>query len=404
MTEELAVEAPAADPQIGTWGDLEYDHHSSKVAVAPYDLWASLRRECPVLHSNRYGGFWFVSRYEDVKRVLTEHEDFSAAMGVTLPREPMPMLPLEIDPPMQRQYRAILNPFLNPSESLKYEGYARETARAKLSTDIVDGRIDLAHFGETYAHTVTMRAVGFEGPDLIKLDAWCNILFGPERDGEPGQVAGAELMEFLNRAIDGRMGHDGPDDLLTAIANGDIDGRPLDRGEQLSLVVLLVFGGIHTTGAALTSALVWLADHPGDARRLRTTPELMQTAVEEFLRYASPVSHMRRTTTRDLEIDGCPIAAGQAIQFGIGSANHDETVFSSPEQIILDRRPNRHLAFGSGPHRCVGSHIGKLTVRVGLEEFLAAVASFEIEDHEAMTYFASEGRAITSAPARAVRA
>src|SRR5258708_4608389 len=130
----------------------------------------------------------------------------------------------------------------------------------------------------------------------------------------------------------------------------------------------------------------------------------MTTAVEEFVRYASPVSPMRRTTTRDLEIDGCPIAAGQAIQFGIGSANHDETVFESPEQVNLDRRPNRHLAFGSGPHRCVGSHIGKLTVRVGLEEFLAAVASFEIEDHEAMTYFASEGRAITSAPARVVLA
>ncbi|OLT23105.1 hypothetical protein BJF78_06880 [Pseudonocardia sp. CNS-139] len=404
MAEELTVESPAPGSQAAAWGDLQYDHRSSKVKVAPFDLWTSLRRECPVLHSDRYGGFWFVGRYEDVKRVMTEYENFSVTNGVTLPREPMLMLPLEVDPPLQRQYRAVLNPHLTPSEVLKYEDFARDLARTMLPREIRNGRIDLAHFGETFAHTVTMRALGFEGADLDRLDVWCGILFGPERDGDAGHRAGAELMEFIGLALDQRTGQAGPDDLLRAIANGEVDGRPLDRGEQLSLVVLLVFGGIHTTGAALTSALVWLADHPGDARRLRAQPDLMPTAVEEFVRYASPVSHMRRTTTRDVEIGGCPIGEGEAVQFGIASANHDETEFEAPDQVILDRRPNRHLGFGSGPHRCVGSHLGKLAVRVGLQEFLAAVSSFEIEDHESMTYFSSEGRAITHAPAFVVLA
>ncbi|MGC0367390.1 cytochrome P450 [Rhodococcus sp. 27YEA15] len=400
MIEERAVASLVADPEVGRWGGLQYDHHSSKVKVAPFDLWSSLRRECPVLHSDNYGGFWFLSRYDDVKRVLTDFEDFSAAEGATIPRTPLAMLPLEADPPIQRQYRSILNPYLTPAEVLKYEGFARELISTKLASEVVDGRIDLAHFGETYAHTVTMRAVGFDVADLSRLSAWCEILFGPERDSEAGQQAGADVMGFFNTALDARIGQDSSSNLLTAIANAEIDGRPLDRQEQTSLVLLLVFGGFHTTGSALTSALVWLADHPGDVDKLRADPDLMPTAIEEFVRYSSPVSHMRRTTTRDVEFNGCPVSAGQAVQFGIASANHDETVFESPDQVLLDRHPNRHLGFGSGPHRCLGSHLGKLVVRIGLEEFLAAVDTFEIEDHEAMIYFASEGRSITQVFAR----
>lgn len=401
MTEELTIDTDAEVPASadGTWGDLQYDHRSSKVKVDPFNLWSSLRRECPVLHSDRYDGFWFVSRHDDVRRVLTEYESFSAAEGVTIPREPMRLLPLEVDPPLQREYRAVLNPHLTPLAVTKYESYARDLARKMLAETVPNGHMDLAHFGETYAHTVTMRALGFEGDDLDRLDAWCVALFSPDREGESGHEAGAELMAFISLALDERTGENARDDLLSSIANADMDDRPLNRDEQMSLVVLLIFGGFHTTGSALTSALVWLADHPGDAKRLRESPELMPTAIEEFVRYTSPVSHMRRTTTEDVVISGCPIPAGEKVQFGIASANHDETAFEYPDEVIIDRRPNRHLGFGAGPHRCVGSHLGKLAVRIGLEEFLAAVGHFEIEDHQAMTYFASEGRAITHAPA-----
>jgi cytochrome P450 len=399
MTENLVDSARTGEQARPSWGGLQYDHRSSKVKVDPYNLWSRLRKECPVLHSDNYGGFWFVSRYEDTKRILTEPESFSAAQGVTLPREPMTMLPLEADPPAQRQYREILNPHLTPATVQRYEDFARSLARAMLAQALPAGQIDLAHFAEAYGHTVVMRALGFEESDLNKLDTWCAVLFSAERETEVGHRAGAELMEFMNAALEARAGAGARDDLLSAVANGDLGDRPVDRGEQLSMVSLLVFGGFHTTGSTLTSALVWLADHPADVERLRAEPELMPVAVEEFVRYASPISHMRRTTTRDVVVSGCPIPAGEAVQFGLASANHDETVFEAPEEVILDRRPNRHLGFGSGPHRCVGSHLGKLAIRVGLEEFFAAVARVEVEDHGALRYFASEGRGIIYAPA-----
>jgi cytochrome P450 len=164
------------------------------------------------------------------------------------------------------------------------------------------------------------------------------------------------------------------------------------------MLLLLTFGGLHTTGATLAGAIVWLADHPEDRARLTAEPELMTSAVEEFVRYVSPVTHMTRTAAKDVELGGCPIYKGERVMFGIGSANHDESVFQDPDVVVLDRHPNHHLGFGAGPHRCVGSHVGKLGVRVGLQEFLANFHDFEVTDHHLLRYSGGEGRGLLQAP------
>lgn len=146
---------------------------------------------------------------------------------------------------------------------------------------------------------------------------------------------------------------------------------------------------------------MWLAGHPEDRARLHREPMLMPTAVEEFIRYVTPVPHMNRAAAKDTVLDGCPIPKDDLVMVGLGSANHDETIFDKPDEVVLDRFPNRHMGFGAGPHRCVGSHLGKLGVRVGLEEFLAAFSDFEVTDYYALRYNGGEGRGLLTVPMRA---
>jgi cytochrome P450 len=243
-----------------------------------------------------------------------------------------------------------------------------------------------------------MRVIGFEPTDLPKLDAWTRILSDGVRNDEAGEEAGVALVSFLTKTLSERAEEAPREDLISLLVAGRVDGRPLSMEEQLSMLFILTFGGLHTTGSVTAGALVWLADHPADRVRLRTHPELMTTAVDEFVRYVSPVSHMRRTTTREVELSGYPIGAGQAVVFGMGSANHDEEAFDHPDDIVLDRYPNHHVGFGGGAHRCVGSHLGKLGVQIAIEEFLSAIPNFEIEDHHAFEWRGGEGRGLEHAP------
>jgi len=381
------------------WDQLHYDHRSSKVTVAPWDLWKRLRDQCPAIHSDRYGGFWFVSRHEDVNRVLVDWETFTAAEGTNLPRQAMLMLPLECDPPLHRQYRSILNPQLAPQKVALHEGWIRAEAQQLLAELKGRDRFDVVNdYAEPFARTLAMRVIGYDEADLPKLAHWTHVLSVGTRDDEEGMQVAMEFFGYLAATLAARAQEPPRDDLMSLLFTGTIDGRPLTFEEQQSVLLLLTFGGLHTTGTVLSGALVWLADHPEDRARLREDPELLGTAVDEFVRYVSPVTHMRRTAAVDTELGGCPITAGEVVLFGIGSANHDERVFDEPEDVVLDRFPNHHFGFGAGPHRCVGSHLGKMGVRIGLEEFLAIYDDFEIEDHHALHYQGGEGRHLLTAP------
>jgi cytochrome P450 len=400
MTSETAPVAPTTTVDMPDgWKDLQYDHRSSKVTVQPWDLWKRLRAECPAIHSDRYGGFWFVTRHEDVNRVLVDWETFTASEGVNIPRQGMVMLPLEVDPPLHRKYREILNPLLAPQSVKSFEPWIRQLAEEWVAQIADKDEFDVCtEFAEPYAKRLALRVIGFEDDDLDDLDHWTEILSVGVRDDQAGIEAGAALFGHLAATLERRARQPARADLISVILDGTLDGRPLTGEEQQSILLLLTFGGLHTTGAVLAGAIVWLADHPEDRARLRQRPELMTSAVEEFVRYVSPVTHMNRTAAKDTEIGGCPIHAGERVMFGLGSANHDERVFTDPEDVVLDRHPNHHFGFGAGPHRCVGSHLGKLGVRAGLDAFLAAFRDFEVRDHHDLRYSGGEGRGLTQAP------
>ena len=396
--------AAAASRVRSRWGSLQYDHRSSKATNDPYDLWSRLRAECPVLYSEAYGGFWVITRYPDVKHALSATEEFSTVDGVTIPAEPVRLLPLQVDPPLHRQYRLLLNDTLSPEAVGKLAGWARRSAQTRLATLGGRSSFDACDFAEPFGHSLSMYAVGFPEKDLPTLEAWNNVLNSAQRTTSEGQRAASELTDYLIAIMDERRQSPEPEQsLISVVAKGSVDGRELDQDEKVSLLTLLIRGGFHTTGSVISGAILWLADHPGDRQALIDRPDLLATAVDEFVRWVSPISHMRRTATTDTAIGGCKIASGEPVLLSIGSANRDETSFFSPDDVILDRRPNRHVGFGWGPHRCVGSHLGKLGVQIAIEELVAHFPEFEVDDHTAIRWHGSEGRRLTSLPIRVLQ-
>jgi cytochrome P450 len=381
------------------WADFQYDHHSSRVSAAPHDLWRRLREQCPVIHSDRYGGFWLVTGYDDVKTVLSDTATFTATEGINLPRMNIPSLPGESDPPVHTHYRSLLNPLLAPQVIKQHEGWIRDLAREWVANVRGKEQFDAcADFCEPFAKRVSLRVIGYPLEDLDRIDHWTEVLVTGLRGDEEGVRVSREFFGYLADSLSRRAESPPQDDLLSAIASGRIDGEPLDSQVKQSLLLQITLGGLHTTGAVLAGALVWLAGHPEDRTRLRHEPDLFRSATEEFIRYVTPVPHSTRTTVREVELTGCPIAAHETVMFNLGSANYDRTIFEDPDDVVLDRFPNRHLGFGAGPHRCVGSHLAKLTVRIGLEEFLAEIGDFEVADYYALRWSHGEGRALTTAP------
>lgn len=381
------------------WDRLQYDHRDSRIVVAPHDLWRRLRAQCPVIHSDRYGGFWFVSRYNDVRTVLNDCDTFTTTEGVNIPRQNMALLPGEVDPPLHREYRRILEPLLAPQVVKQHLPWMRELAREWIAKVAGRDHFDAcADYCEPYAKRVALRVIGYDLADLDQLDHWTGVLAAGVRDDEEGLRLSTEFFGHLAKTLQQRAADNPREDVISAIVHGRVEGRPLTLEEQQSLLLQATFGGLHTTGAVMAGAIVWLAGHPEDRARLRNDPALMGTAIEEFIRYVTPVPHMNRAAAKNTTLGGCPIAKGERVMFGLGSANHDETVFSDPGEVVLDRFPNRHLGFGGGPHRCVGSHLGKLAARVGIEEFVAEFTDFEVSDYYALRYNGGEGRGLLTVP------
>ncbi|GAF47632.1 cytochrome P450 [Rhodococcus wratislaviensis] len=377
----------------GVGGELDFDHWSSKITYDPYDAWARMRNECPVAHTPRHGGFFVLTRYDDVFTAALDPEIFSSdgdGTGVAIPPQEMSLYPIDADPPLHTGYRQLLNPFLSMRQVAKMEDWIRSLARRLIADFPKSGSFDIAA-----AFTLTMpRRVGFHMlnfPEHLH-DEVADSVSAVMDDVHDRQGDGAaKLFTLLSGILAERRAEGRRDDLLDTVVFGEIDGKPVDEQQSFSMLVLLLMGGLSTTSAALASMIQWLGDHPEDLERLRADPDIHKYAVDEFVRWSSPVAHIGRTTMRDTEIDGCPIPKGSRVLLGFGSANRDTGEFDRPDEVIVDRQPNRHAGFGVGPHRCIGSHLAKLQIKIALEELLAAMPPFRI-DHSQTHWKGGETR------------
>ena len=385
------------------WG-RDLDILDRRFVDDPAAVWRELRDGCPVAFTERRGRAWMPVRYDDVAAIANDTTHFSSrrVSVIDLPesqREGRPLLtapPITSDPPDHTWARRILLPAFSPHQIDVMTPITRAVAR-----ELVDGFADLgqADAARDYAQHIPVRVIahmlGVPASDEDKFTGWAvRILQEGFNELQASLDAIIEVLQYFGVRIDERSAiahEDRPDDLITLLLGTDVEGAPLDRKHLLGTCFLLLLAGIDTTWSALGSSLWHLATHPDDQARLRAEPELLDSAIEEFLRFYSPVT-MARYVTEDTEFNGCPMQEGDKILMAFPAGNHDPELFEDADKFIIDRKRNRHFAFGSGIHRCLGSNLARMEIKVALEVFLERVPTFTLSDPDAVTWTGGQVR------------
>jgi cytochrome P450 len=346
-----------------------------------YSVIGRLQERCPVVRTDAHNGYWVVTRYKDVSTILCDYENFTSTEGVTVPRaEGAPRsLPMESDLPIHQHYRKLINPFLSPAKTAALEPRIRAIVREFIGRFLDNGRCNaVAELGQQVPSTVLLRLL-FEADEAdIGALHECVAAFAYEPTS-PKAVEGAMGLVKWCRTLMGERKADPRGGIVQAVVDGVVDGRPLTEEETLAILMLLIVGGFDTTANAIASSLVHLAKNPELQVELRENPERLKNAMEEFLRYDPPVIGLARRAKNDVELGGQVIPGGDAVYFSIAGANHDDHHFDAPNALNVDRWPNKHLTFGAGIHRCVGSHLARVMLQVTLEEILSSMHDIKLD-------------------------
>ncbi len=362
----------------------------------PYPTMSEIRESaCPVAHSDRWGGSWLPTRYDDVVAIAQEHEIFTSREIIVTPRPPgqvegpyagVAAPPISSDPPDHHWHRRLILPVFAPQAVAKYEQSTRELCNQLIDKFIAKGEADA---GTDYAQQIPVRVIALLlGVPMEMADEFTGWVRGVLEVGLTDPKVRLEsrlkILNFFQTQLDDRKKNPRENDLITDLLNSG-DKYPVTDQYVLGVCNLMLVAGIDTTWSAIGSSLWHLAGHPEHCEQLRANPELWPTAVEELLRAYSPVT-MARIVDRDTEFQGCPMKAGDRILMAFPAANRDPRQFEHPDEVILDREHNRHVAFGSGIHRCAGSNLARLELRVALQVWLERIPKFSLVDPAAVTW------------------
>ncbi len=376
---------------------VDFDHHSKEFLENRHDEWNKLRERCPVAFNPNYGGFWVVSGHEEVARVSREGDTFTSwyepgapdgieyvgISGVPRPQGMPPVGIAEQEGPVHVALRRVLNPYLLPLTIEKMQPFMERVTTWFLDQKIESGRMDLVDdLTNPVPAVLTMQLIG------LSCDLWAHYgeffhataAYGPESpEYARGLALVPEMMaELLGEATARRQSP--RDDLLTHLVQLEVeDGGELTDDELVAILFNLVGGGLDTTTGLTSLALYHLDEHPELRRQLIDHPELLPTATEEFLRYFSVNETLARTVTKDVELGGQQLARGDFVLFSWLAANHDEKQFECPGKVVLDRSPNPHLAFGVGPHRCIGMHLARTMFQVLMRAILERIPDYAVD-------------------------
>jgi len=366
----------------------------------------------PVARSPLYGGHWVVSGYTEVQEVLRHPEIYSSWPNNIVPRGTGKLLPLEVDPPEHTAYRQSLQRLFNPARMKALEPEIRG-----IVTELIDGFAArggcefVAEFAHPLPTRVFLALMGWPLEDApLFTEATDTILLGvpggteEESNAAREQAAGRMYSYFGKVLSDRRAGCADPgiddEDITSAIIDTpiEIDGttRPLTDDELSNMLFLLLIAGLHTTQGSLAWSLLHLASHPDQRRRLIDDPSLIPGAVEEMLRIEAAVAPGRKVIT-DTSLAGTPLSAGDTVLLVLAGANADRCEFDRPDEVRIDRSPNRHLSFGSGPHRCLGSHLARVELRIALEELHRRIPDYAV-DADGLVQHPSQVRGVVRMP------
>jgi len=378
-----------------------FDHHDPGRMQQPFDFYASVRSQCPVAHSAQHGGFYYAVGHEGAKKVLSEFTLFTSTEGVALPAMPSRMLPVDLDPPRQTRFRKTLNRFFAIEAAEKYRGQVQTIVDGLIDRFIARGRADFA--AELTRPTITLfllPLIGVPEQDRERLTEEFDFLSN-ERTSDPDRYdrTVAYISTYLMALIAKRRASpDSHDDYIQYLLDEEFEGRLLNDQEIFEVLLVSLFGALDTTHAASNTGLLHLGRNPSDKELLLSGEIPWLAAIDEFVRYASPIQFLRRTVKTDVEFLGVQLEAGAPILAGIGAGNRDPQVFPRPEECIISRDASAHLGFGAGAHICLGRNFARVIIETVLRAVLTRLPDYRIAENFEPVFTSGEGRRMRSLP------
>jgi cytochrome P450 len=416
FTEE-ARQQRIAEAQLGTVNEVvtgpvsdwttDFSHFEEEYAENAIEIWDDLRGRWPVARTERFGGAWLPTRYEDVAAIAYDTENFtSRAIIVSNVRPPLDLAPVGVappissDPPFHHDARKLLLPAFTKTNVAKQEVTTRAFCHSLIDgfagRDVVDAATD---YGMYIPMRVIADMLGFPQEDTEKFAHFVeNVIEGANGPIEEREERGMLLSDYLLEQVRDHL--DNPrDDLTTYLINAELYGQKLSPQHVVGTMILLLIAGIDTTWSAIGSSLWHLAKNPQDRKRLVEDPSLRPRAVEEFLRAYAPVT-MARLVKEDVELGGVQMKKEDWVLLPFPSANRDPERFERADEVVIDREVNRHAAFGLGIHRCVGSHLARMELTVALDVWLDRIPEFSLADPAAVRWSTGQIRGPRALPLR----
>jgi cytochrome P450 len=385
----------------------DFSHMEPEWTADPYPIQDDLRQRCPIAHTDRFGGGWLPTRYEDVAAIAHDTERFSSRtviMGNSRPPRDLAPVggspPITSDPPFHHDARKLLLPAFTKAAASTHEPATRALCHSLI--DAFEGR-DVVDAASDYAQHIPMRVIadilGFPPEDGPRFREFVKSrLEGINLPQQERVTRMSALFYYLLGQVHDHL--DNPrDDLTTFLINAELDGSKLQAPHIVGTMTLLLIAGIDTTWSAIGASLWHLARNPEDRKRLVAEPELLPTAAEEFLRAYAPVT-MARLVRQDMHFGGVDMKADDWVLLSFPAANRDPAQFDRADQVIIDRQINRHAAFGLGIHRCLGAHLARMELRVALQTWLERIPDFSLDDPSAVTWSSGQVRGPRMLPLR----
>jgi cytochrome P450 len=391
--------------------ETDFDHTDPTWVANPYPIWQELRQKCPVAHSDRYGGVWLPTTHEYVSEVAYDTEHFTSRSVVVSEVRPGPedlpapiglAPPITSDPPFHSIARRMLLPAFGPKPIAALEPYTRGLCQELLERTAGQTEFDAAvEYAQHIPVRVIVRMLGFPEEDADIFRKFIHqVLEDVDQSPEERQaiISNGEIDEYMDAQIAEHRVNP-RDDLTSFLIDAEIDGNKLQTEHVRGTMTLLMIAGIDTTWSAIGASLWHLAQHPEDRKRLAAEPSLMDTALEELLRVYAPVT-MARLVATDFDFHGKQLKEGDWLLLPFPSANRDPKAFQDPDTVQLDREHNRHATFGLGIHRCLGSNLARMELRIALEEWLKRHPDFELADPAGVIWSAGQVRGPRTLPLR----
>ena len=381
---------------------MELDLHSMmtdpELANNPWPIYAGLREHAPALSApfsrSRSGTVVILSRHDDIHQALRSHQLFEANSANNMGQK-RPVIPLDVDPPDHAKYRKLLDPLFSPRAVQALSDRMRVIARELLNAVSDAGSADFhTAFTMPFPCRVFLELVGFPADDLHKFRRWTDTLVHAEMVAgtddpavlEPLMSRAAEqVYAYFGELLD-RRAVEPADDLATRLVQASVDDRPLSRNEMLDILYLQMAAGLDTVTASLDCITSRLAQDLALQAQVRDVGDERRKIIEELLRVESPVSMVFRYATQDMEMHGVHIAKGDMVMMLLGAANSDDDAFPDPLQVLPERDNVRHMAFGGGVHRCLGSHLARLEISIALDEMFSVLGEFGMPQGEQSSF------------------